>query len=381
MPSTVNRERLARTFESLVTIDSVSRQERAVCDRLRNIFADLGAETLTDSAAEKVGGDTGNLIVRFPGNPACTPLLLSAHMDTVEPGRGIVPVFSEGVFSSRGETILGADDKSALAIIIETLQILRETGDRFCPLELVFTVCEEIGLLGAKNLDFSLLSATFGYILDASDTAGIVTRAPGANRLQFVIRGKDAHAGAHPEDGVNAIIAAGKVLARLNPGRVDEITTYNIGRIEGGKATNIVPAEVILQGETRSQDDLALKNITDWIVSIFEQTIAEEARRSGQDGLPSLETEVTTDFLSLRIPETHPLVAAAQAAAAGLNRELVPKASGGGSDANIFFQNGITAGILGTGMQDMHTVREQIALEDMVQATELLTAIIRQHSV
>lgn len=376
----VNADRLAATFETLVKIDSVSRNERAVCEKLQKIFEDLGGTTVVDDAAEKVNGNCGNLIVRFDGDKAIPPLLLSAHMDTVEPGNNIEPVLKDGVFVSRGETILGADDKSAIAIIIEAMRVLRESGALHCPLELVFTVCEEIGLLGAKHLDFGLISATTGYVLDASDTAGIITRAPAANRLDFVVRGKDAHAGANPEDGVNAIAAASKALAKLNPGRVDEQTTYNIGKIEGGQATNIVPAEVTIKGEARSQTDEALADITTWIVNVMQATIDEEARQSRHEGFPALETTVTTDFLSLKISGDHPLITTAMTAADSLGRDMKEKISGGGSDANIFFQNNITAGILGTGMNDMHTVRENVALDDMVQATELLMEIIRIHS-
>jgi tripeptide aminopeptidase len=209
----INKERLAETFRFLVEIDSVSKEEGEICLKIQKIIESMGAETFVDHAAAKTGSDTGNLIAKIPGNTYALPLLLNAHMDTVEPGRGIRPVFSNGLFTSDGSTILGADCKSSIAIILEVLRVLQEHNLPHGPLEIVFTVCEEIGLLGAKNLDFSLLSSTFGYVLDATDINGLVTRAPSSNRLEFIVHGKDAHAGAAPEKGINAIHIASKAIA------------------------------------------------------------------------------------------------------------------------------------------------------------------------
>ena len=373
----INRERLKKTFEALVTTDSVSGDERAVCRMLAEMFAGLGAEILIDDAGRQVGSNTGNLVARLPGDERLDPLLLCAHMDTVTPGTGIVPVFKDGIFSSREDTILGADDKSAIAIIYETLKSLSETGANCCPVDVVFTICEEIGLMGAKYFDYGMLRASSGYVLDATDVTGIVTRAPAANRLQFVIHGKDAHAGAHPEDGINAIAVAARAIARLNPGRVDEETTFNIGLIEGGRATNIVPDKVTVKGEARSRQDEKLARITDQVVAVFEETVAEAAGQEGKNGLPAVEVTVNSDFKSLNVPSDHRVVSTAVRAAANLGFAMSEKESGGGSDANIFAENGVMTGILGTGMRDMHTVRETVGLEDMARAAELLREIIR----
>ncbi|MFZ5563611.1 MAG: M20/M25/M40 family metallo-hydrolase, partial [Thermodesulfobacteriota bacterium] len=172
----INRERLADTFVSLVKIDSESRNEKAVCAFLADLFQAMGGAAVVDDAGARIGGNSGNLIVRFAGDPGIEPMLLCAHMDTVSPGAGIDPVLTDGVFSSRGDTILGADDKSAIAVIIEALRVVRAQGGPVCPIDLVITVCEEIGLVGAKHLDTTLFAARNGYVLDAADTAGIVTR-------------------------------------------------------------------------------------------------------------------------------------------------------------------------------------------------------------
>ncbi len=376
----INKQRLGDTFRQLVGIDSVSKEEKNLCSKLQTMFESMGAKTVVDDAGTKIGSNSGNLIAKFKGNVKAPPLLLNAHMDTVEPGKGITAILDDGVFTSEGDTILGADDKSAIAIIVEALQVLHENDLPHGPIELVLTVCEEIGLLGAKHLNLNMITAKYGYALDASDTEGIVTRAPSANRLEFSVYGKDAHAGAAPEKGINAIFLASKAIAALELGRIDHETTCNIGVIEGGKAINIVPKLVTVKGEVRSHDQDKLDKVTDQIVSSFKQTIANHHAISADANLPRLETQIEKDFSRTYIPDDHPVVKLACRAAENLGRGMVTKTSGGGADANIFFENNIVIGVLGTGMRDMHTVRESVALEDMVKTTELLLEIIKLHS-
>ena len=376
----INPERLAETFIRLVQIDSVSKQEADICRELRNILDAMGAETFVDDAGKAVGSNTGNLIARFRGNVDVPTLMLNAHMDTVEPGKGVKPVYQDGVFTSDGTTILGADDKSAIAILLEVLTVLQEDRMPHGPLEVVLTISEEIGLQGAKHLDLSRLTATFGYALDATDTAGIITRAPGANHLKFVVHGKDAHAGAAPEKGINAIGIAAKAIAGLTLGRIDHETTCNIGVIQGGVATNIIPSLVTVSGEVRSHDPQKLAELTQTIVSAFEAAVQEYVPQSADAGSPRLEVEIIPDFTRTHIPEDHPVVTLAMKAAQNLGRTLAPKVTGGGADANVFFSKGIMTGVLGTGMRDMHTVREWVRLSDMVQTTELVLEIIRVHT-
>jgi tripeptide aminopeptidase len=373
----IDRNRLAKTFQSLVSIDSVSREEGRLAREMAESLAKLGAETRFDTSGEKVGGDTGNLIASLKGTASLPPLLLSAHMDTVEPGKGVTAVLRDGVFTSDGSTILGADDKSALAIILETLHVLKEERIVHGPLEIVLTICEEVGLLGAKHLDYDLLTAPYGYVLDATDTEGIVTRAPAANRIELVVHGKASHAGAAPEKGINAIWLAGQAIGGLSLGRVDRETTCNIGVIEGGTATNIVPDRVIVTGEVRSHDAKKLQAVTDTIVSAFQKVVDDCRVETYTEERPRLEVNVERDFPATHIPENHPVVALARQAAANLGRNMICKPSGGGADANIFFEKGILTGVLGTGMKDVHTVSESVALDDMVRSVELLLEIIR----
>jgi tripeptide aminopeptidase len=340
----------------------------------------MGAEIFVDNAGDKIGGNSGNLIAKFKGNTQAPPLLLNAHMDTVEPGRGVTAVLKNGTFTSDGTTILGADDKSAIAILLETLTILKENDLPYGPLELVLTVCEEIGLQGAKHLDLSAVTAKYGFALDATDTEGIVTRAPSANHLEFTVHGKDAHAGAAPEKGINAISLASMAIAKLELGRIDRETTCNIGIIEGGIATNIVPNLVKVKGEVRSHDDEKLDNITNKIVFSFTEAIENYKKLNPNDELPRVEINIKKDFPRTHIPDDHPVIKLATRAAENLGRKMKTKTTGGGADANIFFEKGIFTGVLGTGMRDMHTVRESVKLDDMVRTTELLLEIIRLHS-
>jgi len=376
----INRKRLAETFKFLVQIDSVSKEEGVIANEIKKILESLGAETFVDNAGDKIGGNSGNLIAKFKGNTQVPPLLLNAHMDTVEPGRGVSAVLENGTFTSDGTTILGADDKSAIAILLETLNILKENNLQYGPLELVFTVCEEIGLQGAKHLDLSAVTATYGFALDSTDTEGIVTRAPSANHLEFTIHGKDAHAGAAPEKGINAISLASKAIANLELGRIDQETTCNIGIIEGGIATNIVPSLVKVKGEVRSHNEEKLNKITNKIVFSFNEVIENYKKINPNDELPRVEINIGKDFARTHIPDDHPVIKLATRAAENLGRKMVTKTTGGGADANIFFEKGIYTGVLGTGMRDMHTVRESVKLDDMVRTAELLLEIIRLHS-
>ena len=377
----IDRERLAQTFSRLVRIDSVSKEEKAISEALCAILASMEADIAQDDAGQKIGGQTGNIIAKFKGNTSVAPMILNAHMDTVEPGRGVEPVLEKGVFSSKGDTILGADDKSALAIILEVLWIIKENQLPHGPLEVVFTVCEEIGLLGAKNLNFDMISATYGFALDATDPQGVITRAPSANYLVFTVHGKSAHAGARPENGINAIQIACQAIADMKLGRIDHETTCNIGIIEGGLAINIVPERVRVEGEARSHDEEKLNTVTKAMVDSFQRSVSDQRTRSSEENLPLLEHTVEKEFSRTDIPENHLVVTLANEAAANLNRTMTCKSTGGGADANVFSQHGIDLGVLGTGMKDMHTVKETVKLDDMVATAELLLEIIRLHSI
>jgi tripeptide aminopeptidase len=376
----IQEARLVETFMALTRIASPSRREGRLAEEVSARLRALGAVVVEDNSRQATGSETGNLVARIPGKAAVGPLMLNAHLDTVEPCQGVRPILQSGVITGAGDTILGADDKSALAIILETLTVLREHGIAHGPLEVVLTTCEEIGLLGAKHLDSGLVDARWGFALDARDPEGLVTRAPSANRLHFRVRGQDAHAGAAPEEGINAIALAAAAIQRISLGRLDAETTCNIGTIRGGLATNIVPPEVEVAGEARSHDEAKLEAVTNAMVAAFGDVVEEHRVLLGRGDTPGLEHRVERDFTRFHLPDGHPVVRLAQSAAKSLGREIHCKTTGGGSDANVFFQKGIPVGVLGTGMRDVHTVRESIAVADMIRCAELVLAILKLHA-
>lgn len=370
-----NLRRLCDTFETLVKIDSPSRQEAEVAGWIRERLVALGAEVFEDDSMAITGSNTGNLIARIAGDPAIEPLLFCVHMDTVEPGGGIQPRLHDGIFTSSGETILGADDKAAIAILLEVMTLLKEDGMPHGPLDLVFTVCEEIGLLGAKALDTSLLKAKAGYALDATDVYKLIINAPTATRFRANVMGKAAHAGANPEAGINAIQLAAKAISAMPLGRIDPDSTANIGIIQGGKATNIIPDLVEIHGEVRSHDPEKLHKIQDEILSLLHRAVDECPK---QEGLPRLETFVQSDYPLLSISKDHPVVTTAMRAAASLSKELTLGRTGGGSDANILCGKGIVCAVMGIGMEKVHTTNEFIRVSDMEACCRMVLSIIRE---
>ncbi len=369
----INRKRLEDLFKFLVEIDSESGNERKISFEIKKIMESLGCRVIIDNAGKKAGSDTGNIIAKFDGSTNEPPILLNAHMDTVSPGKGVKAVFKDGIFTSLKDTVLGADDKSAIAILIEVLKVIKENDIKCRPIDFVFTVCEEIGLLGAKNLNYDLISAKYGYVLDTTGTFNLVTKSPSCNHLAITIFGKSAHAGIEPEKGINAICIAGKAIADLNIGRIDEETTCNIGVIEGGIASNIVPNKVMIKAEVRSHSETKLKAETEKIVSAFEKAVNCFNNFSHS---PKLEVKCEREFNATNIDPSHILVEIAEKAAKNLGKTLSISKSGGASDANAFFEKGIITGVIGTGMRNVHTTEESISIEDMAQTAKFLLEML-----
>lgn len=376
----INRQRLTDEFARLASIASPPLREGAIARYLAGRLTALGAEVLFDQAAAATGGEVGNLIARFPAaGREGEPLLLSVHMDTVEPGGEVVPVLRDGVFTSASGTILGADDKAGIAELIEALEVIREQGVPRGPVEVVVTIAEEIGLVGAKHLDFSLLKARHGFALDTTGIGHMVLRAPGANRIKVEITGREAHAGVAPEQGVSAIQTAALALAAMQLGRIDAETTANFGRIEGGVACNIIPGRVFLEGEARSHDPARLEAQTAHMVACFEQAAVAMTRTIGAETVrPQLLIDIETDYQRMAVAEDAPVTCLALAAAGAAGQQLDIRLGGGGSDANIFNAHGIETIILATGMCDVHSPKESVKVEDMVTVAKLLVEIVRR---
>lgn len=358
----INQDRLITTFLELVRIDSPSGQEAEIGRDLAARLQALGFTTEFDAI--------GNLVGRLDG-AGDDWLLLSAHMDTVGADTGIEPVIRDGVIYSAGDTILGGDDKSGVAAILEVLQTLREQDLAHPPLEVVISVGEELGLYGARHLDTGKLRSRQGMIMDAGGPTGhLVIAAPGQDSLVFTVHGVSSHAGAEPERGINAIRVAAEAIAAMPLGRIDPETTSNIGIIEGGTARNIVPDRVRVIGEARSRDPKKLEKLTESILDTFNEAAARHNT--------TVECLVTRAYDAYRLTEQTPIVQATAAAARELGHAVMLRGSGGGTDGNIYNAAGIACVVISTGMEDVHTPSEHIAIADMVAGTQLLLAVVRR---
>ncbi len=367
----INEKRLIESFMELVRMDSISREERNIADFLIEKLENLGLEVIVDQAGEKAGANSGNIIAKLNGNTkVATPIMFAAHMDTVVPGKNINPLREGEKIISTGETILGADDKAGIAAILEALHLIRENNILYGDIEILFTICEEVGLCGAKNLDVSQLKAQIGFILDAGGQVGqIIISAPSQNSLDFTIRGKSAHAGTNPEEGINAIQVAGVALSRMKLGRIDEETTANIGIISGGKATNIIPDEVILKGEVRSRNEGKLEKYTKELKKITEDTAQEFKARA--------EVKINREYHCYNLSPDDQVVKIARKAAKDIGLQSLLRPSGGGSDANVFNKKGIPSVALAVGMEKVHTIEEYILIKELKNATEYILSIIK----
>ncbi|WP_303721665.1 M20/M25/M40 family metallo-hydrolase [Malonomonas rubra] len=375
----INRQRIIDEFATLAGIDSPSYHEGRIAEYLADRLEGLGATVELDSVGTKIGSETGNLIARIPGTKTGGPLLISVHMDTVTPAKNVKPVLNNGIFTSAGDTILGADDKSGIVEAIEAIEVLREQQIPHTSLEIVVTVCEEQGLLGAKNLDFSRLTAKQGIALDTTGVDIVINRAPAANRFKADIFGHEAHAGVCPEQGVSSIEIASKAIAKMELGRIDHETTANIGTIEGGLASNIVPRLVTLRGEVRSHDADKLRKQTEQIVKALEEEVDKATIYiDGSSKRASIALELVEDFPLMQVAEEAPILKIIREAGDALNRPQQIKAAGGGSDANIYNGQGIDMVIMATGMAKVHTINEQVSVDDMCKVAELLVEVIRR---
>jgi len=373
----VDKERLAEEFVRFCEISSPSKEERQVADYLKKLFTDLGADyVFEDDSGSETGSNSGNLIVRFNGTSAADLIFFGCHMDTVEPGHGVAVKRTGDIFTSRGDTILGSDDKSGIAPLVELIRLFKDNGAGHRTIELVFTTCEEIGLRGARALDPALLTARYGYALDSTGIDKVIIGAPAANRITVDVHGTAAHAGINPEGGVSSFLVAAQTLIKLKLGRIDEESTANVGIIRGGLATNIVPEHLMLKGEIRSHSTDKLARYTDDFKTVFLDTISSWPV-SDNPGYrpPTVDLRVESEYPAMRLLEDDTVVETVRQAGRILGREQSFIIAGGGSDANIFNGYGVPTAILATGMTDVHTTDEYVDLNDMVKLTELIYTI------
>ncbi|MFB5661545.1 M20/M25/M40 family metallo-hydrolase [Alteribacillus sp. HJP-4] len=368
----INEKRLIEVFKELVQIDSETKNERKIADILKEKFTALGLEVTEDNAEETTEHGAGNLICTLKGNEeGVETIYFTSHMDTVVPGNGIKPIEENGYITSDGSTILGADDKAGIAAMLESIKTIQENEIPHGTIQFVITVGEESGLVGAKALDSSLLQADYGYALDSDGEVGeIVVAAPYQAKLKIIVNGKTAHAGVAPEKGISAITVASKAIANMPLGRIDEDTTANIGRFEGGSQTNIVCDQVGILAEARS----LVKNKLDKQVAAMEQAFKNAADKMGS----SAEIETELMYPGYKLSSSDQVVAVAMKAAERIGRKPKLLRSGGGSDGNIISGYGVPTVNLAVGYEDIHTTNEKIPVSELVKITEMIGAIIEE---
>lgn len=364
------KERLIQTFNSLVTIDSVSKNEKKFHEFLIGNLKDLGLTVREDDSQNvtKLGGN--NIIATLIGNNKLEPLFFSCHTDTVPPGEGIEVKEIDGNLCSKGETILGADDKAGIAIILEAIKQIQDQSIPHGMIEFVFCPGEEIGLIGSSALDMSLIEAKNGYVLDSIGPVGHVTVAsPSLYMYEVVIEGQASHAGIEPEKGISAVDVLAEALPAIKTGRLDDTTTANIGIIKGGEATNVVLDHLIVNGEIRAVDTEKAHQLVQEMTSAFQQA----SEKYG--GAVTINTnKMATGF---DISDDDQVMQLLLKSAEKLDYEVIREVSGGGSDANVFNEKGKRVVNLSIGYENIHTTDEYIPIIEMERAVQLVIELIK----
>lgn len=366
----IRQDRITQTFCSLTKIDSPSFGERAMADCLTARLKRLGLTVAEDDAAEKTHGTAGNLLATLPGTQAGEPLLFAAHMDTVAPALGKKAiVHPDGTITSDGTTVLGADDVSGLAIILEALESIKENTLPHRPLEILFTIAEEPYDCGSEVFDYSKVHAKEAYVLDLGGAAGgAAYAAPTICSFTFELTGKAAHAGFAPQEGIHAVAAAALAVSKLKMGKLDEETTLNIGTIQGGTATNIVPDKCTVSGELRSYSHQTAERVLQNVIAVFQdaaKTFGASCRFSSRFGCYAYE-----------ISKNHPVVQRYAAACQATGAKLNLFRTFGGSDANQFAKHGISGLVISSAMYRCHSCEEYTTVKDLQEAAEVIQKLM-----
>lgn len=367
----MNPNRLLDLFFDLVRIESPSHHERLMARRCAEELESLGFSVRFDGSAAKTDSETGNLIAHLPGT-ALGHIVLSAHMDTVQPCAGIEPVVDEGIVRSAGDTILSADDKAGVAGILEGMRSVVEAGVPRPDVTVLLTTCEEQHLLGSGALSADELPAGAPcYVMDADGAPGtIVTGAPCHWTLRAAFEGRAAHAGVAPETGVSAILMAAAALEAMPLGRIDEETTANVGTIAGGSETNVIPASCVLTGECRSLHGERAEAQKDAMTNALESAASQ--------GGGTVDVEWLKNYDAVLYDQDDELVQGIVRAARAAGLEPSFRHSGGGSDANVLAARGVRAITLGVGMAAFHSPDEHIAVADLEGTALLVEALVAE---
>lgn len=367
----IKGDRLVNEFMKYVRIDSETGNEGEFANFIAKELKSLGLKVWTDDAGKKIKSNGNNVYGFLEGDLEKEPILFSSHMDTVKIGNNIEPIIKDNVIYSNGDTVLGADDKSGIAAIIEAMRTLKDNNISHGPIEIVFSICEEGGLRGAKNIEYNKIKSRKAFILDSGgEVNGVVINGPAQNKMEVKIHGKASHAGGEPEKGISAIQVAADAISNMKLLRIDEETTANIGSFIGDSATNIVCPEVEIIGEIRSKKEEKLDEQTNHMIECFKNAAKKYNAR--------VEYKITRMYDALNVDENDDIINMTRKAIENLGMKLVTKSSGGGSDANIYNQNGITAINVSTGMTKVHTCDEYIKIDDLIKSSELVLELMKR---
>jgi tripeptide aminopeptidase len=366
----VPNDEVVSLFTELAALPSPPGEERVVADRVAAYLRDLGLEVDEDDAGPRIGSDTGNLYTRIePTDESGTPLFFCAHLDTVPAEGAIEPVLEDGVIRNAGPTILGADDKAAVAVMLEAVRRVLTENRPHGGLELLFTPKEEVGLQGAAAFDQERLHARVGYVYDQAAPIGeVVLGAPYAHSMEVRFHGRASHSGMYPEEGRSAIAAAAKAIADFKLGRVDEDSTANVGIIHGGTAGNIVPEWCSFLAEARSHDP---RKLADLVREMLEAATFAAGLEDCQ-----VETEVHKSYSGYRFKRDDFVVRLARTALERAGYEPSFTLSGGAADANVFNDRGLACVNLANGMAEIHTPDEHIAVSDLERMVDVTLALV-----
>lgn len=364
-----NKKRMLSLFEKLISFDSPSFGEREICDYIKTVLSELGVSASEDGAARHINGNCGNLLAWVDGTIDLPPLLFCAHMDTVEPCRGKrMKIDQDGMITSVGETILGADDCSGIAAILEALTTLIESGVPHRPIEILFTVAEEPYCVGVRHLDFSSHKSKEAYVFDLTGAVGEAAyQAPTILSFQAVFNGRSAHAGFAPEQGVHAIQGACVAVSRIKCGHVGD-ATVNIGTISGGIADNIVPDRCSVTGEIRSFSDKAAHDQL--------ETISSTIKEAADDCGASVEIHSTVHCTAYQTPLNHAVIKRFYSACGQINLEPCLVQTFGGSDNNHLSLNGMAGLVVANAMNSCHSTSEYTTVEELENAANLALALM-----
>ncbi len=369
----INNKRLLDTFFEVLKIKSPSGNEKQIVEYVKNKLLKLGLDVHSDDSGKNYGSNSGNLVAIYKtkNSSSSKPIFIAAHLDTVEVKGDIIPVKEKGLVKNKDkETILGSDDKVAVAAILEVMRIIIQNNIPTGDIYLIFTISEEIGVVGAKYVDLDLVKAINGFVFDADgDVGSIVVQAPYQDSIYADFKGKAAHAGIEPENGINSIMAASEAITKMKIGRLDKETTANIGKISGGVARNIVPENTLVELEARSLKLSKLNKLTSSMIKKLKDASLKYGTK--------LKLDVVREYDGFKIKKDEiPLIVARSVIKSmGITPRII--SSGGGSDINVFNSKGKRAVNLSAGMEKVHTSKEFVKVEELEKLAVLILGLCK----